>query len=168
MTTETVQEIGPIAPNPTALNPGWLPFCIAAFLQFSIVACGDDDAPPVCEGEVGSAQCACQMDGSCDAGLMCAENICVAATVTGLQLPAGARGCDILVSSPGSLEAAFATSVEGTVVQEAPLVAISLVTREDSDFASDALSVTSTASFEIQSSACVDAQGAPVSGEVMQ
>src|SRR5690606_1935835 len=110
----------------------------------------------------------CRSDGSCDADLACEAGTCVPDTVevTGLVLPAGARGCEILLEETGGTvrDVTFASGVRGTFIREAPRVAIAVVSDGDADFADGAVAVlgTATPAAALVSATCVDAAGAPL------
>ena len=66
------------------------PLCALALctcLILSLVACGGGGGGTSCPE--GTTNCACRADGTCDAGLACAEGFCV----TESTCPAGAEGC---------------------------------------------------------------------------
>ncbi|MCB9731810.1 MAG: hypothetical protein H6745_04150 [Deltaproteobacteria bacterium] len=126
------------------------------------------DTVPACGGDPGTAGCACRGDGGCDTGLACVANVCqVASEPTGLVLPAGARGCEILLSEGAGAavsEVRFADSVRGTFIREAPRVAIAVTATSDADFADGAVEVVGTGAPTVTSSTCVDAAGTVLPG----
>ncbi|MCB9731808.1 MAG: hypothetical protein H6745_04140 [Deltaproteobacteria bacterium] len=126
------------------------------------------DTLPACGGDPGTAGCACRGDGSCDTGLACVASVCqVASEPTGLVLPAGARGCEILLSEGAGAavsEVRFADSVRGTFIREAPRVAIAVTATSDADFAEGAVAIVGTGAPTVTSSTCVDAAGAVLPG----
>lgn len=132
-------------------------------------ACGDGGGgmPPACMGAVGTAGCACRMDDTCEGDLVCAEMVCVAGAVRGVALPAGARGCEILlIEDTGRLTDVRFTAVDGTFVREAPQVAVTVMQGADEDFPEGAVELVTSAEarLTVASSSCVDSVGAPISG----
>lgn len=128
------------------------------------LGCGDDDARPACMGAPGTVNCACRGDLSCDDGLTCEMNMCVAATAAGLVLPAGARGCDVLLSAPGGGSVDFGEGTTGTFVLERPNLAVSVVVSGEVDAPPTAIQVFSSSELSLVSSSCVDGTGAVLGG----
>ncbi|MFO0750357.1 MAG: hypothetical protein U1F43_32510 [Myxococcota bacterium] len=130
----------------------------------------DGDTQLACGGQTGVLDCPCRPDDSCDGALTCQDGVCKTPVVEahGLVLPAGARGCEVLLAEAGGAvsEVHFAASVHGTFIREAPRVAIAVVSAADADFAAGAVEVVSSATppATVVSARCVDAAGAVISG----
>ncbi len=157
----------------------------AAALLF-VAACGEDtktrpdttpdtssdtadtvaDATPdgsSCEGLAGTLDCPCRGDLTCDGELTCNSGTCQPAIMTGLELPAGARGCEVLLLEAGRVsDVRFAQGVRGTFVREAPRVVIAIVQESDADFAPGAVEILGTGSplATVVKASCVDTSGA--------
>lgn len=163
----------------TRPRPGWAPLLAAALVSLS--ACGEDpkaqpdtsdtadtqaDVEPdvsACEGLAGTLGCPCREDLSCDGDLSCTAGTCQALVETGLELPAGARGCEVLLTENDRVsEVRFGSGVRGTYVREAPRVAIAVVQTADADFAAGAVEVVGSGSpvATVVTARCVDASGA--------
>lgn len=165
---------------------------LLAALALAIGACGEDAKPASdttdtadtadtspdttndtasCEGRAGVADCPCRTDRTCDTGLACVDGVCVAEVTTGLVLPAGARGCEVLLLEGGGRvgEVRFAAGVRGTFVREAPRVAIAVIRESDADFPSGAVEVLGTGSpvATVAEARCVDAAGAGIPNAVV-
>lgn len=169
-----------MSPSPRP-RPTW-PVLVATL--WSLGACGGDDKPrsdtttpdtdttadvtpdtTSCEGLAGTRDCPCRDDLGCDGDLTCIEGVCQAVVATGLELPAGARGCEVLLSESSRVsEVRFAAGVRGTFIREAPRVAIAVVQELDADFAPGAVEVLGAGSplATVVSARCVDAAGAVI------
>lgn len=164
----------------TCPRPGLAPLLAATLL--SVAACGEDaktrpdttvdttdtvaDVEPdgsSCEGLAGTLDCPCRADLTCDADLTCTAGTCQPVVKTGLELPVGARGCEVLLLEAGRVsEVRFAQGVRGTFVREAPRVAIAMVQGADADFAPGAVEVLGTGNplATVVEARCVDSSGA--------
>ena len=130
----------------------------------------DGEVTTACGGQTGILDCPCGAGDTCDAGLVCVDGTCVTEVVaaTGLSLPAGARGCEVLLGEGAGrvTDVRFGAGVRGTFIREAPRVAITVVTTGDADFADGVVEVlgTGTPPATVETARCVDAAGAVIAG----
>lgn len=156
----------------------------AVWSSFTLGACGEDKRPgsdttdttdpdtvtdttgdtSSCDGLSGTANCPCRTDLTCDSGLVCANAVCVPETRSGLVLPAGARGCEVLLEEAGKVSDVRFTGVRGTFVREAPRVAVAVTQETDADFAAGSVEVLGSGSpvVTVVSARCVDTTGAVI------
>jgi len=110
----------------------------------------------------------CANGQACDPGTVCGPaGTCVAPTVSSLQVPATARGCEVLLTEqPGTTfdSVKFGPGVVGTSLREAPRVALTFVAAKDAAIGADQVQLALTAGtatgLTLTSASCVDASGA--------
>lgn len=138
-----------------------------AFALSSLLLATACPGPTQCTA--GADGCACIAGATCNAGLQCGADLkCVPAVSAGVQFPAEARGCELLLTETAGTQvvsAEFKSGVKGTWLRQAPKVAVTVVAAGDSSLAGAVqLSLSGPASaLTLSKASCVDVRGQALS-----
>ena len=114
----------------------------------------------------GEKDCPCKEANTCNDGLACASNVCVAPTTGNVQVSdANARACELVLTETTGTSVASVTfngGVVGTYIREAPRTAVTFAAPNDAVLPTSAIEVAlsgPTSGVTVSRVSCVDSAG---------
>jgi len=118
----------------------------------------------------GTATCPCHADNTCDTGLTCEQELCVATTGMGLSVSSpDARSCEIAFNEGATrlLGASYTGGVRGKLLRRPPHVALALTQTADAAIPAGAVQLQldgAASGLTLSSVRCFDRAGQPLDG----